>query len=60
MVGPRQQLHVRISKKDYEFIFNVAQARDETVASVIRRLIRAQREASERRDSNADQSVRHV
>jgi phage protein D len=47
----RRQLHVRINEIDYVFLSDLASSYDQTVASVVRRMIRSMRMGEGRSDA---------
>src|SRR5256885_3451349 len=55
-----RQLHIRIPEPDHEFLAQLARSREEAVATIVRRLIRALRASSGRRDLHTAEPVFNV
>lgn len=56
----RHQLHVRITSSQYKFLTDMAESSEETIAALVRRLIRAAIRARERVSTNGTIAVPSV
>jgi len=57
MTRTLRQLHVRLSQRDYDFLLDLADAREETMATVVRRLIRTLRATINRSDTTPQKNA---
>ena len=53
----RRQLHIRIPQSDHQFLAELAQSREETVATILRRVIRTLRASSVRWDLHTPEPI---